>query len=82
MVFEGHPYGRPVLGIPDTMNKADREKLRAFNQHYYTPENMSLVVVGPVDQSAVRATVDRTFGRMPRRGYVAAPVPGPRRSPA
>lgn len=78
MVFEGHPYGRPVLGIPDTMNKADREKLRAFNQHYYTPENMSLVVVGPVDQGAVRATVDRTFGRMARRGYVPAPVPAPR----
>jgi zinc protease len=78
MVFEGHPYGRPVLGVPETMNKADREKLRAFNQHYYTPENMSLVVVGPVDERAVRATVDRTFGRVSRRGYVAAPVPAPR----
>jgi len=78
MVFEGHPYGRPVLGIPETMNKADRDKLRAFNQHYYTPENMSVVVVGPVDQAAVRATVDRTFGRVARRGYVAAPVPAPR----
>jgi predicted Zn-dependent peptidase len=26
----------------------------------------------------VRATVDRTFGRVSRRGYVAAPVPAPR----
>jgi zinc protease len=78
MLFDGHPYGRPVLGIPETMNKADRAKLRAFNQHYYTPENMSLVVVGPVDERAVRATVDRTFGRVPRRGYVPAPVPAPR----
>ena len=78
MVFEGHPYGRPVLGIPETMNKATREQLRAFNQHYYTPENMSLVVVGPVDERAVRATVDRTFGRVPRRGYTPPPVPAPR----
>ena len=77
MVFDGHPYGRPVLGLPETMNKADRVKLRAFNQHYYTPENMSLVVAGPVEERAVRAMVDRTFGRVPRRGYVAAPVPAP-----
>jgi len=78
MVFEGHPYGRPVLGVPETMNAATRERLRAFNQHYYTPENMSLVVVGPVDERAVRATVDRTFGRVPRHGYTPPPAPAPR----
>ncbi len=47
MVFEGNPYGRPVLGIPETMNAATQERLRAFNRYYYTPSNMSLVVAGP-----------------------------------
>jgi zinc protease len=77
MVFEGHPYGRPVLGVAETMNAANRERLRAFNQHYYTPENMTLVVAGPVDEKAVRAMVDRTFGRVPRRGYTPPPIPAP-----
>ena len=57
LVFGDNPYGRPVLGTPATMNAATREKLLAFNRKYYTPENMSLVVVGPVDRAAVRATV-------------------------
>ena len=66
MVFADHPYGRPVLGTPATMNAATQDNLKAFNRRFYTPENMALVVVGPVDASAIRAAVDRTFGRRPR----------------
>src|SRR5262250_1987595 len=75
LVFPNHPYGRPVLGTPETMNAADRQKLKAFKQQYYTPENMVLVVVGPVDPKAVRSMVDATFGKRPRTGYVPPPTP-------
>ena len=75
MVFAGHPYGRPVLGTPATLKAATQENLKAFNHRFYTPENMALVVVGPVDPKAVRAMVDRTFGRRPRTGYTPPAVP-------
>lgn len=75
LVFPNHPYGRPVLGTPETMNAANREKLKAFNQQYYTPENMVLVVVGPVDPKAIRAMVDATFGKRPKTGYAPPPTP-------
>ena len=74
LVFADHPYGRPVLGTTETMNAATQEKLKAFNHQYYTPENMALVVVGPVEVKALRAMVDRTFGRERRTGY-APPTP-------
>ncbi|HEY4908435.1 MAG TPA: pitrilysin family protein [Methylomirabilota bacterium] len=74
LVFPGHPYGRPVLGTPETMNAADREKLKGFNQQYYTPENMVLVVVGPVDAKAIRSMVDATFGKRPKTGYAPPPA--------
>ncbi len=75
LVFSGHPYGRPVLGTPATMNAATQVKLKGFNSQYYTPENMVLVVVGPVDARAVRAMVDQNFGKHPKTGYVPPPVP-------
>jgi len=75
MVFPGHPYGRPVLGTPETMNAANQAKLKGFNAQYYTPENMVLVVVGPLGAKAVRSMVDETFGKRPRTGYVPPPVP-------
>ena len=77
LVFGDNPYGRPVLGTPTTMNAATREKLVAFNRQYYTPENMSLVVAGPIDPAAVRAAVGRSFGRIARTGYEAAPIAAP-----
>jgi zinc protease len=78
MVFADHPYGRPVLGTPPTMNAATRERLTAYWRHYYTPENMTVVVVGPVEPRQVRALVGRTFGRQPRTGFTPAPAPAPR----
>ena len=78
LVFAGNPYGRPVLGTRETMQAATQERLRAFNRRYYVPENMTLVVAGPVDPVAVRGIVDRTFGRMPATGYKPVPAPAPR----
>jgi zinc protease len=78
MVFAGHPYGRPVLGTRETMMAATQERLRAFNRRYYVPENMTLVVAGPVEPAAVRALVDRSFGQMSATGYRATPPPRPR----
>jgi zinc protease len=77
LVFDGNPYGRPVLGTRPTMNAATHDRLYAFYKHYYTPENMALVVVGPVELERVRAAVDRTFGRMPRTGLTPRPAPAP-----
>ena len=78
MVFAGHPYGRPVLGTRETMMAATQERLRAFNRRYYVPENMTLVVAGPVEPGAVRAMVDRSFGKMSAAGYRPTPPPPPR----
>jgi zinc protease len=75
MVFADYPYGRPLLGTPATMNAATQDNLKAFNRRYYTPENMSLVVVGPVEAKTVRSLVDRTFGQRPRTSYTRPSVP-------
>jgi len=77
LVFDGNPYGRPVLGTPATMNAADHDRLMAYYKHYYTPENMVLVVVGPVDPVAVRAAVDGTFGRVPADSLRPTPALAP-----
>jgi len=75
MVFAGYPYGRPLLGTPATMNAATQDNLKVFNRRFYTPENMSLVVVGPAEAKTVRPLVDRTFGQRPRTNYTRPSVP-------
>ena len=77
LVFADNPYGFPVLGTRPTMNAATGAMLKAYNKHYYTPENITLVVVGPVELPAVRAMVDRIWGVIPATGYKSAPAPTP-----
>ncbi len=77
LVFDGNPYGRPVLGTRPTLDGANHDNLLRYYHHYYTPENMVLVVVGPVEPTAVRALVDRTFGRERSHGLAPTPAPVP-----
>jgi zinc protease len=77
LLYQGHPYGRPVLGDAADLRAATRETLRGYYKRHYVPENMTLVVVGPVDPAEVRAAAVAAFGALPRAGYTRQPVPSP-----
>jgi len=78
LVFADNPYGSPVLGTRPTLSAATSEILKTYNRQYYTPENMALVVAGPVEVKAIRAMVDRIWGVVPATGYKPVPAPAPR----
>lgn len=78
LTFQGHPYGLPVLGDPAALREATQTTLHGYYKRHYVPENMTLVVVGPVDPGQVRSAVARAFGSAPPAGYVrAVPPPQP-----
>jgi zinc protease len=78
MVFDSHPYGRPVLGTPEIIQKLTRETLLAFYRRHYVPESFTLVVVGPVNPAEILQAAERTLGRLPRSGLQRLPqsMPG------
>jgi zinc protease len=63
-VYPEHPYGRPILGTRELVQKLERDELAAYYRKHYVPQNMVLVVVGAVTPAQVRALADRTFGRL------------------
>jgi zinc protease len=73
--YSPHPYGRPLLGEREFIQKLTRPSLMQFYQKHFVPKDMVLVVVGATDAARVRPIVDATFGRIP-----AAPTP-PRQTP-
>jgi len=66
--FEGHPYGRPVIGTPDIITALSRDTLVSFYRRHYMPELFALVVVGAVDPAAVLRVARETLGALPRGG--------------
>src|SRR5664280_1619328 len=63
-LYLNHPYGRPVIGWHQEIEKLDREDALAFYRRFYAPNNAILVIAGDVDARDVRPMVERTFGQV------------------
>jgi zinc protease len=61
-LYLNHPYGRPVIGWHQEIEKLDREDALAFYKRFYAPNNATLVIAGDVDAQEIRPMAERTFG--------------------
>ncbi|MBD2667476.1 processing peptidase [Richelia sinica FACHB-800] len=60
-VYQGHPYGRSILGTEQELMQHSPEAMRCFHRAHYQPENMTIVVVGGIEQEAAWNLVNRSF---------------------
>src|ERR1700756_1574332 len=81
-LYLNHPYGRPVIGWHQEIEKLSREDALAFYKRFYAPNNATLVITGDVDANEIRPLAERTFGQIapqpaipPRRMRPQEPVP-------
>lgn len=65
--FEGHPYSRPIIGIPEHLKNPRLSKLIQYYNDWYTPENMVLILVGNVNAKQITARVNAAFSRLPKK---------------
>jgi zinc protease len=49
-------------GMRNNLNKLTLSRVKKWHQEYYTPDNMTLVVTGDIDFSAVDELVEKYFG--------------------
>ena len=71
-LYLNHPYGRPVIGWRQEIEKLDREDALAFYRRFYAPNNAILVIAGDVEAKDIRPMVERTFGEIPAQPAIAA----------
>jgi len=62
LVYSKHPYGRPVIGFPETVRGFTRADVLGFYERYYTPDNITLVVVGDFDETRALAAIEGIWG--------------------
>src|SRR5258706_12673670 len=63
-LYLNHPYGRPVIGWHQEIEKLYPEDALAFYRRFYRPNNAILVIAGDVDAKEIRPMVERTFGEV------------------
>jgi zinc protease len=75
LAYEPHPYGRSLLGPPETIRSLTRETLSRYYKKTYVPRHMVLVIVGAATPAAARAAALATFGRLSDTPASRADVP-------
>jgi Predicted Zn-dependent peptidases len=63
-LYLNHPYGRPVIGWHQEIEKLDREDALAFYKRFYAPNNAIVIIAGDVEAKDVRPLAERTFGEV------------------
>jgi len=59
--YKKHPYGRPVIGKSEVVEKFTREYILDVFNSFYRPENMTFVVAGDVSTDKVMSAVAEAF---------------------
>jgi len=62
-----HPYGRPTIGTPETLKRITWEALSDFYHRWYAPNNMTLVVVGKLEEEELKTAINDLFASLPAR---------------
>jgi len=65
LLWQAHPYRRPVIGWRSDIEKTTVEVCRDFFDRFYTPSNIVIAVAGDFDAEEALAHLERSFGSLP-----------------
>ena len=66
LAFKAHPYGQPILGWAEDVERITHEAMRAFYRTYYVPNNAIVVAVGDFRAADILDRIKQRFGGIPR----------------
>lgn len=71
LVYDNHPYGRPIIGWRDEIEALTREDAIAWYDTHYSPEEAILVIAGDVSADEVRRLAEEHYGAIAAKGEAA-----------
>jgi zinc protease len=66
LAFRAHPYGQPILGWAEDVERITPEATRTFYRTYYVPNNAIVVAVGDFRAHEMLERITQRFGSIPR----------------
>ncbi|MGD0757103.1 MAG: pitrilysin family protein [Bacteroidales bacterium] len=65
-----HPYNWEVIGEMNDIKNASLDDVRAYYQHFYGPNNATLVLAGDFNIDSVKVLINKYFGEIKSHGAV------------
>lgn len=66
-----HPYNWEVIGEMADLKNASLEDVKAYYEHFYGPNNATLVLAGDFNPDSVKVLINKYFGEIKSHGEVA-----------
>ncbi len=60
-MYRSHPYKRDVIGTPEIISKITRAQIMDYYKKFYSPANMTTIIVGDFNKDEVLEKVEREF---------------------
>jgi predicted Zn-dependent peptidase len=60
-------FAHPTIGTPETIERLTRSQVLEFAQHYYTPDNLVVGLVGNVEHEQAVEVIAKHFGNVTRK---------------
>lgn len=60
-MYKSHPYKRDVIGTPDIISKLTREDIDNYYRSFYSPKNITTIIVGDFDHEEVLNKICEKF---------------------
>ena len=70
-MYTNHPYKRDVIGTPEIISQVTREDIDDYYRTFYTPENVTTIVVGDFNHEEVLEKIKSKF-TFPDRHQISA----------
>lgn len=65
--YQGHPYGRPVIGFEKNIKTVKPAVIKNYFETRYVPKNMFLVITGDFEKPEMKKMIQKHFGDMENR---------------
>ncbi|HZI87044.1 MAG TPA: insulinase family protein, partial [Pyrinomonadaceae bacterium] len=73
-----HPYGRPVSGLPSTVQGITREDLARFHESNWKPGSSAIVFAGDITLAEAMELAKQTFGSWAGGAATVVNIPAPK----
>ena len=68
VIYNSHPYARPVIGTQKSVTNIKNSDLHSFVKGNLTLDRLHVSIVGDIGVEEVKSLLDKMFGNLPRRG--------------
>lgn len=67
VAYKAHPYGEPPVGHMSDLQTFTRQEAYEFFEKYYTPNNLTIAIVGDVNPQEIKRLAEIYFGRIHKK---------------